>query len=103
MWLRICAFLPVLYLDDPLILKYGGHEDQLSRKFWGMDRFRIKALEKIVADSRVDKAKRTAAIRMLLEKIDVYLTGARKRKKKGDVEVYEEKKSRYIDVLDSLQ
>jgi hypothetical protein len=40
---------------------------------------------------------------MLLEKIDVYLTGARKRKKKEDVEVYEEKKSRYIDVLDSLQ
>ena len=103
MWLRICAFLPVLYLDDPLILKYGGHEDQLSRKFWGMDRFRIKALEKILADSRVDKAKRTAAIRMLLEKIDVYLTGARKRKKKEDVEVFEEKKSRYIDVLNSLQ
>ena len=102
LWLRICTFLPVLYLDEPLILKYGGHEDQLSRKFWGMDRFRIKALEKIVADNRVDKAKRAAAVRMLLEKIDVYLTGARKRKKKEDVAVYEEKKSRYIDVLDSL-
>lgn len=103
MWLRICAFLPVLYLDEPLILKYGGHEDQLSRKFWGMDRFRIQVLEKIVADSRVDKVKRTAAVRILLDKIDVYLTGARKRKKKEDVEVYEEKKSRYMDVLNSLK
>ena len=31
------------------IKKYGGHEDQLSRKHWGMDRFRIRAPEKLLA------------------------------------------------------
>ena len=41
LWLRFCAFLPVLYLDKPQIVKYGGHKDQLSHKYWGMDRFRI--------------------------------------------------------------
>ncbi|MDE2825547.1 MAG: glycosyltransferase family 2 protein, partial [Gemmatimonadota bacterium] len=43
LWLRICAREPVLYVDEPLLLKYGGHEDQLSRAYWGMDRFRIRA------------------------------------------------------------
>ncbi|MBL3619114.1 MAG: glycosyltransferase family 2 protein [gamma proteobacterium endosymbiont of Lamellibrachia anaximandri] len=48
LWLRICATEPVLFLSEPLITKYGGHADQLSHKHWGMDRFRIQALEKIV-------------------------------------------------------
>ena len=34
------------YLNNPLVIKYGGHDDQLSKKYWGMDRFRIKSLEK---------------------------------------------------------
>ena len=47
LWLRITARNPVLYIEKPLLRKYGGHNDQLSRKYWGMDRFRIKSLEKI--------------------------------------------------------
>ena len=46
MWIRITAKEEVGFLDSPLVLKYGGHSDQLSKKFWGMDRFRIEALEK---------------------------------------------------------
>ena len=99
LWLRVCAFLPVLYLEEPLILKYGGREDQLSRQYWGMDRFRIHALEKIIGDNRLDDIKRVAAIRMLLKKIDVYLTGARKRNKRDDIALYEEKRERYKDLL----
>ncbi len=49
LWLRISALHPVLYVDKPLIIKDGGHSDQLSRHYWGMDRFRIQALEKILA------------------------------------------------------
>ena len=46
MWIRITSKEEVGFLDSPLVLKYGGHSDQLSKKFWGMDRFRIEALEK---------------------------------------------------------
>jgi hypothetical protein len=35
-------------IEEPQIKKYGGHEDQLSQKLWGMDRFRINALQKII-------------------------------------------------------
>ena len=103
MWLRICAFLPVLYLEEPLITKYGGHEDQLSRKYWGMDRFRIYALEKIIENPDMDPTKKTAAIRMLLEKIDVYLAGARKRSKQEEAAVYKNKRDTYSALLDSLE
>ena len=40
LWLRICHQYEVAYIERPLIRKYGGHEDQLSAKYWGMDRFR---------------------------------------------------------------
>ncbi|MET0093096.1 MAG: glycosyltransferase family A protein, partial [Sedimenticola sp.] len=32
LWLRICARYPVTYVEQPQIVKYGGHEDQLSRR-----------------------------------------------------------------------
>ena len=44
--IRLARRYPVYFLAKPLIIKRGGHADQLSRQFWGMDRFRVKALEK---------------------------------------------------------
>ena len=48
MWLRICYKYEVLFLNQNLIYKYGGHDDQLSKKYWGMDRYRVIALEKMI-------------------------------------------------------
>ncbi|MGY8813338.1 MAG: glycosyltransferase family 2 protein, partial [Gammaproteobacteria bacterium] len=42
LWLRICYKYPVLCASKNLVYKYGGHGDQLSQKYWGMDRFRIR-------------------------------------------------------------
>jgi GT2 family glycosyltransferase len=44
--IRVAQKFPVHLIPRALIVKRGGHLDQLSKKFWGMDRFRIKALEK---------------------------------------------------------
>jgi glycosyltransferase involved in cell wall biosynthesis len=101
LWLRLCAFLPVLYLEKPQIIKYGGHHDQLSRKYWGMDRFRIIALEKIVQNSTISSEYKIAAIHTLLEKIDIYIHGATKRGKKDDIELYEGKRVKYKEILDA--
>ncbi len=78
LWLNICAQYPVLFLDEALTNKYGGHADQLSRKHWGLDRFRIMALQKIIASNRLNETDRQAAIKMLLEKIAIFLNGAAK-------------------------
>jgi glycosyltransferase involved in cell wall biosynthesis len=37
---------PIYFISAPLIIKRGGHPDQLSHPYWGMDRFRVQALEK---------------------------------------------------------
>ncbi|MES9888132.1 MAG: glycosyltransferase family A protein, partial [Candidatus Sedimenticola sp. 6PFRAG1] len=53
LWLRICARYPVAFIEQPQINKYGGHDDQLSRRHWGMDRFRLQALEKIIVSGEI--------------------------------------------------
>lgn len=95
LWLRICAHHPVKFIDTPQIMKYGGHEDQLSRHYWGMDRFRIQALEKIIADPRLSTENRQAAIEMLVEKAGIFAQGAEKRGKLDQAGVYREKQRRY--------
>ena len=81
MWLRICCRYPVLFIDEALTNKYGGHDDQLSRKYWGMDRFRIIALEKIIKSNYLSDDDLQAAINMLLNKITIFLKGAEKHGK----------------------
>jgi glycosyltransferase involved in cell wall biosynthesis len=79
LWLRVCARFPVLFVDEPLIVKHGGHEDQLSRRHWGMDRFRIQALRKILAEPDLPDDYRRAAEAMLARKVEIFTRGARKR------------------------
>jgi glycosyltransferase involved in cell wall biosynthesis len=79
LWLRVCAKERVLFLDEPLLIKTGGHEDQLSRKFWGMDRFRIRALEKILSTGELAAGDREATLATLVRKLEILINGAKKR------------------------
>ena len=89
LWLRICSREPVLFVEEALIEKYGGHEDQLSRKFWGMDRFRIRALEKLLRSDALNTSQRSATLEMLIRKLEILLNGAKKRKNEDVVSEYE--------------
>ena len=51
MWLRIAIKENIGLVDKKLIAKYAGHKNQLSFKHWGMDRFRVIALEKLLKNS----------------------------------------------------
>ena len=77
-WLRYCAVYPVLYVESPQLIKHGGHQDQLSRRYWGMDRYRILALLKILESGNLSEPDRTATVDMLLEKHRILETGAKK-------------------------
>ncbi len=89
LWLRICAKHSVLFIEEPLTIKYGGHPDQLSQKYWGMDRFRIQALEKILNSNSLTEENRKAATEILIKKIRIYLNGAIKRGKKDEIIYYQ--------------
>jgi glycosyltransferase involved in cell wall biosynthesis len=99
LWLRVCAVYPVLYLEQPLITKYGGHADQLSRRYPAMDRFRIRALEKILRAGTLSDSERRATLRVLLEKIRIYLVGAQKRQRWQEVTEYKEKQAYYAELV----
>ena len=95
LWLRICAVYPVLYVDRQLVVKYGGHEDQLSRRYWGMDRFRIQSLEKILASGILEPQDHAAALATLLEKTGILIQGAVKRRNHAVAASYREKLQQY--------
>lgn len=79
LWLRICAAFPVLFVDSALLEKTGGHEDQLSRQYWGMDRFRLQALAKLLRAQLLNNKQRTLAESMFKKKYSILLKGAKKR------------------------
>jgi len=84
LWLRIAEKYPFHFIEEPLIIKQGGHADQLSRKYWGMDRFRVAALQKLL-DRNSLKGERLQLTRAtLLEKCSVLIQGFVKRGKKED-------------------
>jgi glycosyltransferase involved in cell wall biosynthesis len=91
LWLRVTSRYPVVYVDEPLLVKTGGHSDQLSRRYWGMDRFRIRAIEKILESGLLSENQRMAAEAMLARKIGIYAKGARKRGREDEARRYESK------------
>ena len=78
LWLRICSKYKVLYLDQKLVKKYGGHKDQLSKKYWGMDRYRIIALEKMIDNPLLSIDDRIATINMTIRKVKILQKGYEK-------------------------
>ena len=90
LWLRICDKYRVFFIDEPLIIKYGGHQGQLSYSIESIENHRIKALEYLILENLNRKNKRHA-IQMLLSKLNIYLKGLVKRRKNDEIAVYEEK------------
>jgi glycosyltransferase involved in cell wall biosynthesis len=95
MWLRITARYPVLFIEKPLIVKQGGHEDQLSKRYPAMDRFRIESIARILQSDLLNEAMRSAAISELEKKCRIYMLGAVKRGKTEEVKYYSDLIARY--------
>jgi len=89
LWLRICCLYPVLFIATALVVKYGGHPDQLSAKYWGMDRFRIKALNRIIQSGTLNQQDKLSARLVLIKKLEIYIQGAQKRNKYAEIQYYE--------------
>ena len=79
MWLKICSTEEVLFAQDKLTYKYGGHKDQLSKSYWGMDRFRIKSIENIIKNFDLTYKQKKQAKKELIKKLKIIINGAFKR------------------------
>jgi glycosyltransferase involved in cell wall biosynthesis len=102
MWIRITSKEEVGFLDSPLVLKYGGHSDQLSKKFWGMDRFRIEALEKNLKNKCFTKIQKKIVLDILIEKLAIVSNGAQKRGNKDTFKIYSNKLQYWSIELDKI-
>ncbi|MFQ5633164.1 MAG: glycosyltransferase family 2 protein [bacterium] len=94
LWLRIAAKWPIGYIDEPLIIKNGGHADQLSKQ-WGLDRYRVVALEKILQTEKFSIDKRILTIQTLVQKCKILIMGFRKHGKEEEAQYHQQKLSKW--------
>jgi len=88
LWLRITKDYPVCFINKPLIIKRGGHPDQLSHKYWGNDRFRVYAIEKIMYGGFLTSEQKKQALNELIRKCEILAQGFHKRNKFKEREKY---------------
>ncbi|MGD2149735.1 MAG: glycosyltransferase, partial [Desulfobacterales bacterium] len=94
LWLRISSRYPVYLIDTPLIIKRGGHNDQLSASP-GLDKFRIASLKKIVTSDLLSRTQYKAAVKTLKEKCKIYAAGCLKRGREDEARYYMSLSDRY--------
>ena len=95
LWLRISAYYPIGFIEKPLIVKRGGHGDQLSQRYWGNDRFRVQALQKILGDPGLRPPYRQSAAQELIRKCRILENGFRKRRAEPEAAYYQQLINRY--------
>ena len=79
LWLRVAARHPVHLLPQALVIKTGGHPDQLSRTTPALDQYRVRALQKIIESGLLSPERERAARAVLGKKARLYGQGCVKR------------------------
>jgi glycosyltransferase involved in cell wall biosynthesis len=95
LWLRITARYPVFFINKRLIIKRGGHPDQLSNRSWGNDRFRVVALEKLLSESFITEEERALVLEEMEKKCKVLAQGFLKRGNEAEGRRYQEMMRQY--------
>jgi glycosyltransferase involved in cell wall biosynthesis len=96
LWLRAAWRLEFLHVPEPLTIKHGGRKDQLSRLHRvGMDRYRIKALLKLMEQARLYGDREKLVRRELARKCRIYGRGCLKHGRQTEGERYLALAARY--------
>jgi hypothetical protein len=88
LWLRVSMRHPVYLIDAPLVVKTGGHPDQLSAAP-GLDQYRIRSLLNLLKSGDLTHAQQQAAAKVLSCKCRIYAQGCRKRDRIDEARHYE--------------
>ena len=95
LWLRITARRPVFFVPEQLVVKRGGHADQLSRSRWGMDRYRVRGLLKSVDSGCLTPQQRQWAAAEIVRKSEILEQGFAKRGRMDRASHYRELRRRF--------
>ena len=91
LWLRFTSRFSVLFLDRQLIIKYGGHADQLSRVNSGIEQYRIRSLENLLRSNSLSEIQSRLARDQLVIKLKIYARGLEKRNRLEELKIFNEK------------
>lgn len=94
LWLRIALYHPIYLIDRQLVVKRGGHVDQLSRNPV-LDRYRIESIVKILENHRLSPLDYKAAVLVLREKCRILADGCVKRGKSDEAGHYRQLMHRF--------
>ncbi len=75
MWLRITSRYSVGFVKEPLVVKYGGHNDQLSHRYPAMDYWRVKSLKIYLKDKKLTVEEKDKVREILIKKTQILLKG----------------------------
>ena len=87
LWLRIGLYYPIYLIERQMVVKRGGHDDQLSRNP-GLDRYRIQSIVKILESHQLTQPYHQAAVDVLKEKCRIYADGCIKRGRADEAGFY---------------
>jgi len=79
LWLRILANYPIGFIKKKLVTKFGGHDDQLSKKYPMMDKYRVYALEKLLRSAQLSEQQKKLVLAELDYKKSIIKIGQFKR------------------------
>ena len=94
LWLRIGLNHPIYLIDRQLVVKRGGHDDQLSRNP-GLDRYRIQSIVSILENHSLTTRYYEAAVDVLREKCRIYADGCIRRGRVEEAGFYQTIAGRY--------
>ena len=94
-WLRASARFPIFFIDRKLIVKRGGHPDQLSQRSWGNDRYRVIAMEKLLSEPSLREEEKELVLKEMKKKCQILSKGFFKRGNELEGRTYQEIMRRY--------
>lgn len=101
-WLRLLLTYEIGLVDEPLVLKTGGHADQLSTSTWGLARFHLKSLEKILRTKNINPHRREQVLHTIAYKAELLTKGFIKHEKDIEAKKYRKKNLWALEQLSQL-
>lgn len=86
LWLRITAKHPVGFIDKTHLVRYGGHDDQLSATVPALDRFRVRSLLGLLLHGSLCEEQKVLVRKNLVKRAAIVAQGYYKRENR---EMYE--------------
>jgi len=87
LWLRVTCRYPVGLIETPGTVKTGGHADQLSAAP-GLDKYRIRAIQKIMESGCLNPDQHATAGAVLRGKCRIYAQGCERRGRVEEAALY---------------